>query len=58
MENAVGVPPMRVKSGAAKAEEVEAIQAGAEPANASNCLRVIIMILLVSKMKSDRRLIR
>jgi hypothetical protein len=49
---------MRVKSGAANAEEVEATQAGAEPANASNCLRVMIMILLVSKMKSDRRPIR
>jgi len=33
---------MRVKSGAANAEEVEAIQAGAEPASASICLRVIL----------------
>jgi hypothetical protein len=45
MENAVGAPPMRVKSGAA-AEEVEAIQAGAEPASASICLRVILRFSL------------
>jgi hypothetical protein len=36
---------MRVKSGAA-AEEVEAIQAGAEPASASICLRVILSVSL------------
>jgi head-tail adaptor len=46
MENAVGVPPMRVKSGAGAAEEVEAIQAGAEPASASICLRVILRFSL------------
>lgn len=37
---------MRVKSGAANAEEVEAIQAGAEPASASICLRVILRFSL------------
>jgi hypothetical protein len=36
---------MRVKSGAA-AEDVEAIQAGAVPASASSCLRVILSFSL------------
>jgi hypothetical protein len=42
MVNAVGVPPMRGLPGAGAAEEVEANHAGAAPANAKACLRVIM----------------